>query len=98
VKIDMARMTHGEDVAKRLRKGRGGGIPWMVILDADGKELITSLGPKGNCGCPVLPHERDHFMNMVRQAAQTMTANDIDAVEKLLSEFAKPFEERLRTR
>ena len=32
--------------------GLNAGIPWMVILDTDGKELISSDGPKGNIGYP----------------------------------------------
>ena len=47
VKIDTDRMTNGEEVAKRLRKGEGGGIPWMVILDGKGTALINSDGPGG---------------------------------------------------
>ena len=39
-------MELGQDVAKTLRKSRSGGIPWMVILDGNGKELISSDGAK----------------------------------------------------
>ena len=43
LKIDTTAMQHGAEVAKRLRKSRtNGGIPWMVILDAEGEELISS--------------------------------------------------------
>ena len=69
-------MKHGAEVGKRLRKSRSGGIPWMVILDADGKELISSDGPEGNCGYPYQPHEIAHFVKMIRS-----TANDIDDKE-----------------
>jgi thiol:disulfide interchange protein len=31
------RFTHGEAVIQKLRPKAEGGIPWMVILDADGK-------------------------------------------------------------
>ena len=67
VKIDQSQMFNGQSVAKRLRKSRAGGIPWMVILDAEGKELISSDGPQGNCGYPLEPHEIAHFLSMLRQ-------------------------------
>ena len=66
VKID-SRMQNSKQVIDRLRKERQGGIPWMTILDADGKELVTSDGPKGNVGCPVRDHEIDWFLKMVAQ-------------------------------
>ncbi|MBC7966196.1 MAG: thioredoxin family protein, partial [Fuerstia sp.] len=48
IKIDTMRMTNGEQVAARLAPGEPGGVPWMVILDASGKELASSHGPEGN--------------------------------------------------
>ena len=73
VKIDTSEMKHGAEVAKRLRKKRTGGIPWMVVLDDGGKELISSDGPKGNCGYPLLPHEVEHFVKMIRDTSSRIT-------------------------
>jgi thioredoxin-related protein len=50
IKIDTTRMTNGEQVAARLSPKKSGGVPWMVILDAMGKELASSHGPDGNIG------------------------------------------------
>ena len=59
-------MIKGKEVVAKLRKGKSGGIPWMVILDKNGKELITSDGPDGNVGCPVKPKERKWFTHMIK--------------------------------
>ena len=89
VKIDTDRMTHGKEVAERLRGERRGGIPWMVILDAAGKELITSDGPKGNVGCPMLPHERAFFIEMLEKTSQRMGKDGIALVKKALDAYAE---------
>jgi hypothetical protein len=39
IKIDTVRMTNGEQVAAQLSPKESGGVPWMVILDASGKDL-----------------------------------------------------------
>ena len=66
LKIDTERHLNGEAVARKLRGDRTGGIPWMVITDASGTELITSDDPKnGNAGCPVTESERAWFMEML---------------------------------
>ena len=47
---------HGKE--RRLRRageeagGVDGGIPWFAVVDADGKVLANSEGPKGNIGYP----------------------------------------------
>ncbi len=70
VKIDTEKMTNGNDVFDELKKERSGGMPWMVILNGDGNEIISSVGPKGNIGCPVEPFEIEHFIDMIRQSSE----------------------------
>jgi hypothetical protein len=80
-------MTHGKEVAKELRKGRGGGIPWSVFLAPDGTEIITTdaKGPgKGNIGFPVQPEEIAHFMVMLKKAQEKMTDEDLATVKAAL--------------
>jgi len=89
LKIDQDRHTNGKVVAERLRKERRGGIPWMVVLGADGTELVTSDGPEGNCGCPAAPAERAWFLEMLRRTKQHMNDQDLAAVEAELAAFAK---------
>jgi thiol-disulfide isomerase/thioredoxin len=80
VKIDTACMT-GCEVLEKLRKHEAksptGGIPWMVVLDADGKPLITSDAAQGNIGCPVLDWEIEHFFVMLDQTRQALGTNDL---------------------
>ena len=88
VKVDIDRMTHGKEVAKRLRGTERGGIPWMVILDAKGKALINADGPEGNIGCPVQPQERAHFMKMVETTRKKLNDGDLSILAAELQKFA----------
>lgn len=62
-------MENGDKVLEELKGDRDGGMPWMVILDGEGNELITSNGPDGNVGCPVEPNEIKHFVDMIRKSS-----------------------------
>jgi hypothetical protein len=96
LKIDQDRMAHGEDVAARLRHGKGGGIPWSVMLNAVGEELVTSDGPGGNIGCPVTDAERTWFMEMLRKTRQRASEEDLAVIEAELGKFAAPILEGQR--
>ena len=76
-------------MAKRLRGERKGGIPWTVITDEMGVELIASDGPEGNIGCPVDPHEIEWFMTMIKKTARTLTAEHIETIKVALQAYAK---------
>lgn len=89
LKVDTDRHLHGEAVAKRLRGERSGGIPWSVITDAEGAELVTSDGPGGNIGCPVSAEERAHFIDMVRRTRVRITDDELAVLESELAAFAK---------
>ena len=84
VGIDIDRMQDGKVVEKRIRQGKGGGIPWFAFMAGDGRILQTSDGPKGNIGCPYEPHEIDHFLAMLKAVARRLTAEDIAAIDKAL--------------
>jgi hypothetical protein len=60
-----------------------------VITDEYGKELISSDGPEGNCGCPVAPHEVEWFLTMIRRTARTLGAEQLATVEAELADFAE---------
>ena len=86
------RMISGKELIKKVRGERRDGIPWMVILDSTGKELITSDGPNGNVGCPITEPEVGYFMEMVGQAAGKRLGSDDKAeLRKLLWEFGKKY-------
>jgi hypothetical protein len=93
--IDVDRMKHGKEINERLMKSRSGGLPWLVILGSDGKELISSNDPKkngGNIGAPAQPDEIDHFMVMLRTTKQHASDDDLATIEGELREFAKPYQ------
>ncbi|MCX7424273.1 MAG: carboxypeptidase regulatory-like domain-containing protein, partial [Planctomycetia bacterium] len=89
VTIDRDRFAHGGDVMDRVRTAKEGGIPWMAILDAQGKVLVTSDAPGGNIGYPAKPEEIDHFMKMLGTTAKRLTPDDLAALRKDL-EAAEP--------
>ena len=83
VKIDVDRMAGGKELDQRYRpKGDRGGIPFFVILDADGNRLADSFtGPDGNIGYPAEPQEVAHFVNVLRQTAPKLSDADIDILK-----------------
>ncbi len=92
IKIDTDEMENGSEVADQLRKGRGGGIPWMVILDPAGNELISADGPDGNIGCPVGPAEIDYFLTMIERTSPPSDVETSAAIRSSLEEFAKSYQ------
>jgi hypothetical protein len=83
-------MPHGRDLLKRLRSGNEedqGSTPWMAILDADGKTLATSDGPKGNIGYPGEAEGQAHWEQMLRSTAKRLTPEEI---QSLLLPLRKP--------
>lgn len=87
VKMDH-RWTGAMEIMKELRGEAEGGIPWMVILDAQGNKLATSNLPKSgsNIGFPSEPEGQVHFANMLKDTRQRMTDQEID---DLISAAAK---------
>ena len=88
LKIDTQEMEQGEEVAARLRKHRGGGIPWMTILDGDGHEIISADGPDGNIGCPIAPAEVSYFVTMIQKSALHNSTATATAIGAALEKFA----------
>ena len=87
VKIDQDSMIGGKEFAAKIRDHQPGGIPWFVILDADGKKLITSDGPDGNVGFPIAPNEVEHFINMFQQTSTEKTTPE--QIQKLKTQLTK---------
>lgn len=75
VKLD-DRFVSGPETIKRVRT-EAGGIPWTVILDAEGKQLITSTAKSGNIGFPSEPAGIEHFETMLTTTAQRLTKEEI---------------------
>jgi hypothetical protein len=79
------------DIAKRLRQGAEGGIPWTAILDAGGKVLITSNDKDGqNVGFPTNAAAIAHFAAMLRTTAQRLTPADMKRLTDALKAANNP--------
>ena len=87
-KIDIERMTAGNEVMLQYRSDSSGGIPWYVILDAKGKKLATADDPGKNIGYPYSPQEIDQFMALVGRQAHRIDASGLDQLRKSLNENA----------
>ncbi|MEX2093662.1 MAG: carboxypeptidase regulatory-like domain-containing protein [Pirellulales bacterium] len=84
LKLD-SRLGNGQAVIDRVRPDANGGIPWFVILDADGNELINSDGPSGNIGYPGEPEGQVHFEKMLRTAPRHITDEEIKSLVAALT-------------
>ena len=85
-----SRNKRGTEVIAKLRTGHDdGGIPWLVVLDAEGKEIVTSDGPKGNVGCPVQPDEIAWFRTMLERSKKRLTSAELDSIQQANAVFAK---------
>ena len=89
VKLDIDRDQHAESLRERYPESKNGGIPWYAILDAAGKELITSNMEKPNApirlderGFPTTRREIDHFIKMLKQTAPGLAEDTLAALRK----------------
>ena len=90
VKIDQ-RWTGATEIMKELR-GEDRSIPWVGILDAEGKPLATSDNPASgsNIGNPTTSPELDHFRHMFESTCQRMTPEEIaDLVKAAVVEVGR---------
>jgi hypothetical protein len=87
LKLD-ERFVSGPEVIQRVRN-EAGGIPWTVILDSTGKQLITSTAKTGNIGFPSEPEGIVHFEKMLTSTAKKLTAEEIGKLVEALGERDK---------
>ena len=88
VKIDTD-TDGGAIVAERLRKGRGNMIPWMVILDEEGRELATSDSPAGNIGCPVTEATAEYFVGMLQDSDPSFSGLSANRLQMALVRYGE---------
>jgi thioredoxin-related protein len=84
VRIDIDRMEGGKEILERYNTTGKGGIPWFAFLDAKGKVIVTSDGPKGNIGFPYAEHEVAYFAKMLGTAKRHLSQSDIESIEQSL--------------
>jgi thioredoxin-related protein len=98
VRVDTDRMTHGKEVLNRFRPSGKGGIPWFAVLDAKGKSLGDSDGPKGNIGYPFKPEEIDHFMALITKEGGHIDAPSQERLRQSLKENANLIQKEMDAR
>ncbi len=86
LKIDDVRDLHGNEVAQRLARSEGQGVPFHAIFDSNGKMLITSAGPLGNIGYPSGVEGRNHLRKMLLETRDKLTDKQIDEIVATLND------------
>jgi hypothetical protein len=86
LKIDDVRDLHGEEVAERLNRGEGQGVPFHAIFDASGKMLITSESPLGNIGHPGGYEGKRHLRKMLLATRSKLTDRQVDELVNSLGD------------
>jgi hypothetical protein len=88
LKIDYDRAKGAKELEKRyIDKEQG--LPWFAFLDAGGKAVIHSTGPKGNTGFPAQPDEIAHFRTMLQAVKKNLTDENIAFLVASLEEANK---------
>jgi beta-lactamase regulating signal transducer with metallopeptidase domain len=76
VKLDR-RFPNACGALNPIQQSPNGGVPWMVILDSNGKPLVDSNSPQGNIGYPESAREVSYFEWMLRATAQRLSDQEI---------------------
>jgi thiol:disulfide interchange protein len=83
LKIDVDRNPGGKALCDKMGAGKSG-IPWIAILDAEGKTLTTSEAPgSGNVGFPYGDEEIAWFIRMLKESTNLST-EDLATLEASL--------------
>jgi hypothetical protein len=76
----------GDELLQSLH-GDKAGLPFLAVLDAQGKMIVNSnrledgKAQQSNIGHPVKPEEVDHFMAMMRKTAPRAKPEQLAALE-----------------
>lgn len=94
VMIDVDRDTNGKAVNERLKGSRPGGLPWMVILDPDGNEIVSSNAETRdgkNIGGPRTEWECAWFGEMMdRSRGELVSAAELKVMLDDLEAYSAP--------
>ena len=80
VKIDVDRMTGGNELMKRYRADGADAIPWYAVLDADGKALATSDEPAEKAAAPTELEEVVRFAAVLRNGVKRLTPDELSSL------------------
>jgi hypothetical protein len=82
---DFQNISNGFALLLRLRKGKYDGVPWIAILEPDGKIVATSDLPSGkNAGFSESPEGIRDFMQMLRKGIKRTTPAQLARIEDKL--------------
>ena len=88
VKIDEDRTIGGKELSAKMRGERQGGLPWIVLLDAQGKELAAGNDlddkEKANVGFPQAEPEIVWFGKMLASARSSISDAEIEELKASL--------------
>jgi thiol:disulfide interchange protein len=88
VKVDVDRALGGKELLARLRGDAEQGIPWFVVLDAQGQVLARGDGAEGrSIGFPYEPSEIEAFGAVLAKGTRKLSAEDVDALKRSLQAF-----------
>ncbi len=77
--------ARSDAVIQRIRAGKPGGIPWVAILDSNGKVLTTGNDAAGkNLGFPNKPEGIASFMEMISSTSRRITPKQLVQLEESL--------------
>jgi hypothetical protein len=79
--VDTVKTPGGAKLHASYPKAKGQGVPWFVILDAEGKELADSVGPKGNIGCPDTDEEIAAWTDILKKVRSALSDEDLEALK-----------------
>jgi hypothetical protein len=92
VRLDISRDEHIDPVSEHHKGSWDGSIPWIAILDGDGKAIVVSNKPARqpgypaqNFGFPSDPASIDLFLGMIKQTAPRMSEETLDSLHVALS-------------
>ncbi len=93
IKIDTDRTIGGQEMLTEYRKSKRGGIPWFVLLDGDGNEIVNSSSSGQNIGYPGDAPSAAIFVEMLKKAQPDMTDDQLDFIK---SELVASMKKRAR--
>jgi hypothetical protein len=80
--VDAGKIPGGKELHAAYPKSQSSGIPWFVILDADGKELADSGEGGRNIGCPDTDPEIDAWIAILKKVRLTLTDDDLETLKR----------------